>query len=250
MSSGPARAAPARVVLVEDDASIRRLVALALEDLPVALVACADAAQARQALRDAPAALLLTDLMMPGESGLVLLQALAADPGLRGSARLAVFSAGVDETTRAALEALGVTRVLHKPASIAALQGLVTWALAAASPPAAAPVAPASAAEGQAAAIEQHFAGDAALFRAFRESCLAQFAADVAAGDAALAAGDLPALRRLGHSLKSVLHTLGHAAPAAQAQALDAAAAAGTQADSAAHWQTLRVALREIQIEG
>ena len=116
MSGMSAGAAPARVVLVDDDASIRRLVALALEDLPVELVACADAAQARQALRDAPAALLLTDLMMPGESGMALLQLLAADPGLRGPAQLAVFSAGVDEATQAALDALGVWRVLHMQA--------------------------------------------------------------------------------------------------------------------------------------
>lgn len=249
MSDAGASTAPARVVLVEDDASIRRLVALALEDLPVELVACADATQARQALRDAPAALLLTDLMMPGESGLSLLQALAADPGLRGPARLAVFSAGVDEAMRAELDALGVWRVLHKPASMAGLQDCVTDALQPSSAPAPAPVVATArqADHDEAAAIAFHFGGDAALFRAFRESCLAQFAADIAAGDAALAAGDLGALRRLGHSLKSVLLTLGHAAPASQAQALDAAAAAGEPAGSARHWQALRETLMRLR---
>lgn len=250
MGDGGTGAAPPRVVLVEDDASIRRLVALALEDLPVDLVPCADAAQARQALHDAPAALLLTDLMMPGESGLALLQALAADPALRGPARLAVFSAGVDQPTRAALDALGVWRVLHKPASMAGLQDFITQSLQAQpAPTGALPVpepAPASD-DDEAAAITLHFGGDAALFRAYRQSCLAQFTEDIAVGDAALASGDLGALRRLGHSLKSVLLTLGHATPARQAQALDAAAAAGEAQGSATHWQALRETLLRIQ---
>ena len=262
MSGMSAGAAPARVVLVDDDASIRRLVALALEDLPVELVACADAAQARQALRDAPAALLLTDLMMPGESGMALLQMLAADPGLRGPAQLAVFSAGVDEATQAALDALGVWRVLHKPASMAQLQDCVTQALVVQTvvrtrtlsqtqPPAVQSRAASSRAapdpvHDKAAAIERHFGGDAALFHAFHQGCLLQFAVDIAVGDAALAAGDLPALRRMGHSLSSVLQTLGHTALAAQGRGLDIAAAAGRLEDSAGHWQRLRDALSRL----
>ena len=254
----PAGAAPARVVLVDDDASIRRLVALALEDLPVELVACADAAQARQALRDAPAALLLTDLMMPGESGMALLQMLAADPGLRGSAQLAVFSAGVDEATQAALDALGVWRVLHKPASMAQLQDCVTQALVVLTvvrtqtqPPAVRSRAASSctapdSVRDEAAAIERHFGGDAGLFHAFHQGCLLQFPVDIAVGDAALAAGDLPALRRMGHSLSSVLQTLGHTALAAQGRGLDIAAAAGRLEDSAGHWQRLRDALSRL----
>lgn len=248
MSGDRAGAVPARVVLVEDDAAIRRLVELALEDLPVDLVACADAAQARQALRDGAAALLLTDLMMPGESGLSLLQSLAADPRLRGPARLAVFSAGVDDETRAALAALGVWRVVHKPASMAALQECVMQALAAQTEAdsASAP----GAADAGTSAVQQFFGGDRALFLAFRASCQAQFAADIVGGDAALAAGDLLALRRLGHSLGSVLLTLGHADAAAHARALDEAARAGGAADIAAYWQTLRATLCRMQIAG
>lgn len=76
--SGPS--ALPRVVFVEDDPSIRRFVALALQDLPVEAVACADAAAARAARRAAPAVLPLTDVMMPGASGVDLLRAVAADP--------------------------------------------------------------------------------------------------------------------------------------------------------------------------
>jgi CheY-like chemotaxis protein len=84
-----------RVVCVDDDASIRRFVELALEDLPVELLTCADATTARELLRQGPVALLITDLMMPGESGFELLASLMADPALRGGALLAVFSAGL-----------------------------------------------------------------------------------------------------------------------------------------------------------
>ena len=193
---------------------------------------------------------------MPGESGMALLQMLAADPGLRGPAQLAVFSAGVDEATQAALDALGVWRVLHKPASMAQLQDCVTQALVVQTlsqtqPPAVQSRAASSRAapdpvHDKAAAIERHFGGDAALFHAFHQGCLLQFAVDIAVGDAALAAGDLPALRRMGHSLSSVLQTLGHTAPAAQGLGLDIAAAAGRLEESAGHWQRLRDALSRL----
>lgn len=89
-----------RVVLVDDDPTIRRLFALALEDLDIDLQLCPSVAQARQVLREAPAQLLVTDLMMPGENGFDLLQALNDDPGLRAGARLAVFSAGLNAAVR------------------------------------------------------------------------------------------------------------------------------------------------------
>lgn len=258
------------MVLADDDPSMRRLVALALEDLPVELVACADAAAARRALRQAPAVLLLTDLMMPGESGLSLLAALAADPAMRGPAQLGVFSAGIDAPTRVRLHELGVCHVLLKPVAIEALLGCVTEAIAAASPaaaarPAAAPgpapgpgpdggvaaAVPASKAADDPiqAAIDAHFAGDEVLFHAFRASCIGQFGADIVDGDTALAGGDLPALRRLAHSLKSVLHTLGHPQAAAQARRLEEAAADGRAADATAGWPALREALRSFGLK-
>jgi CheY-like chemotaxis protein len=103
-----------RVVCVDDDASIRRFVELALEDLPVELLTCADATTARELLRQGPVALLITDLMMPGESGFELLASLMADPALRGGALLAVFSAGLNATTRARASSKGT------PAEVAA----------------------------------------------------------------------------------------------------------------------------------
>ena len=73
--------------------------------------------------------------------------------------------------------------------------------------------------------LEQHGGGgNAPLYLSFRASCLQQFQADLAEGDKALTDGDAPALRRLAHSLKSVLRSLGHPEAASDALTLEEAA--------------------------
>lgn len=230
----------ARVVVVDDDASIRRLVELALEPLPIELVLCADVPAARAALRERRADLLITDMMMPGETGIDLLRSLQADPSLRGGARLAVFSAGLDGARRAELKQLDVWRLIDKPVSTLALEACVCEALgldpdAAAAPP---PVPADDDADAHAAAA--HFGGDLALFRAFRDGCLAQFPLDRAAGDAASAAGDAPALRRVAHNLKSVLRLLGLEPSSRLAARLEQAAADGDTVTARSLWTGLR----------
>lgn len=205
-----------RILLVDDDASMRRFVALALEELPIRLECVDSVAKALATLRGAPSpAVLITDLMMPGESGLDLLVALSGEPQLHAGTRLVVLSAGLDASTASQLGALGVWRQLRKPVSVAELENCVRDALAlgeaAGATPGSTGAGSLSAAEQQ--AVERFFGGDAALFLAYRASCLGQFANDVAEGDRALAQADTPALARLAHSLKSVLVTLGRAAP-------------------------------------
>ncbi len=233
---------PPRVVVVDDDAAIRRLVELALEGLPIELVPCPGVAAARAALRERAAALVITDLMMPGETGIDLLHSLQAEPALRGNARLAVFSAGLDAARRAELQALGVWRLLDKPVSTLALEdcvrealGLAPDALADAAPAA---VAPDDDADAQAAAV--HFGGDLTLFRAFRDGCLLQFPLDRAAGEAACESGDAPALRRVAHNLKSVLRLLGHEPGSRLAARLEQAAADADMVTARALWASLR----------
>ncbi len=253
----PAPGALPRVLLVDDDASVRRLVAMALEGLPIELLGCADGAAALALLQAAPVQVLVTDLMMPGVSGLELLARLAQDPALRGGAELVAFSAGIDAQQRQRLQALGVQRWLAKPASLQALEDVVMGAVAAATAPGpAAGAAPLHAAGAEAAqpghaapvdehrAIDLHFGGDAGLFHAFRRSCLPQFKQDLAAGEAAFVQADAAALRRLAHSLKSVLATLGHAPAAACARELEAAAAQGDLRAAQAPWSALRAQLR------
>lgn len=230
--------ARARVLVVEDDPSIRRFIELALEEEPLELLQAATLAQALDELRRAgPFRLIFTDLMLPDGSGLQMLQALAAEPDLRAGARIVVFSAGLSADTRQRLDALGVDEVIAKPAGVRDLLGAAQRALAAEAPPPAAPADPTQA------AVERYFAGNRALFDAYGESCRRQFALDRHSGDAALAAADWPALRRLAHSLKSVLQTLGHDAASAQARQLEVDAAQ-LQADAARQgWLRLAAAL-------
>lgn len=239
-----------RVLLVDDDAAIRRLVSLALEDLEVDLVCCADGAEALQRLRDAPARLVITDLMMPGITGYALLQQLADDPALRAGAKLAVFSAGLNAQAQERLAGLPLWRLIHKPTSVMALADTVAEALAecdAETPSRPAPSAhTAPAGDGEAAAVAAHFGGDATLYRAFRESCLLQFPDDLRQGDAAVAAGDAAALRRVAHSLKSVLLLLGEDEASATARRLEHAAEAGDWAACHGPWQAISLRLRAL----
>ena len=234
-----------RVVLVDDDATIRRFVGLVLEDLAVDFVPCADAAAARAALREAPAALLLTDLMMPGEDGFSLLASLQADPALRGPARLAVFSAGLNAQTRARLQGLDIWRELDKPVSAAALEACVAEAagLAADTPAAPALASGSGTAPGlspaEQRAVAEQFGGDLALYLAFRAQARQQFAADRLALARALVAQDWPATHRQAHSLKGALATLGDAPGAHHARTLEACAARQDAEASRAAWSAL-----------
>lgn len=240
MSAAPAdgvEAALPRVLLVEDDPSIRRFVQIALEELPIDFVEAGSLQEARAALAAGAVRLVICDLMLPDGSGVDLLHELAAARGSSHCPRLVAFSAGISAERREQLEGLGVDEVLAKPVPLDELEACALRALNDA--PAAAP----SPAPG---AVAQFFAGDAALYEAYRASCLPQFLRDVRQGDAALDAGDLGALRRLAHSLKSVLLTLGYGSDSERAAALDRAAAAGDTAVARDDWATLRASLLAI----
>jgi CheY-like chemotaxis protein len=243
-----------RLLLVEDDASIRRFVSLALEDDGLDLVEAPTLADAVQALRGPPFAVVLCDLMLPDGSGLDLLRELAAPGAPSAGACRVAFSAGVSAAVRQQLQQIGVHQVLGKPVSLADLSTCISAALAhaagagAAAPAAASPLPPDAAAPPNPVqqAIDDFFGGDAALHAAFSAQCAQQFAHDAAAGDLALAGGDLPALRRLAHSLKSVLLTLGHGGDSACAARLETCAAQGQAGASAALWADLAPRLRQL----
>jgi DNA-binding response OmpR family regulator len=251
-----------RLLLIEDDASIRRFVTLALEDEPLELVEAPSLTAAVQALRGAPFDVVMCDLMLPDGSGMDLLRELTEpDAPSAGACRVA-FSAGVSASVRQQLQQIGVHRVLGKPVSLADLSACVAGALAqamSASAAASEPAAPGAGAKeavtsasrtrsssAQQAAIEEFFGGDRTLYRSFYQQCVQQFAHDLAAGERALAHGDLAALRRLAHSLKSVLLTLGHGSDSACAARLETCAAQGRADASAALWQSLAQRLRDL----
>ncbi|MCV2364916.1 response regulator [Paucibacter sp. DJ1R-11] len=253
-----------RVLLVEDDPSLQRFVSMVLEDLAVELTVCGDVGSALLALRRSAFELLITDLMLPDRSGLDLLAELQALPALRGSARLVAFSAGLQPEVRSRLQTLDVERMLFKPCSVGELEACVLEILGpvprASEPPPLQPyrpndAAPPPAPQADQEAILRNFGGDAALYRGFRAASLEQFAQDLQEGERACSARDAPALRRLAHSLKSVLLILGLDSSSDLAnrlerqleQALNAEAAWPAEAEGL--WQELRLQLRAIRAE-
>jgi HPt (histidine-containing phosphotransfer) domain-containing protein len=174
---------------------------------------------------------------------------------------VAVFSAGLTPAVKDQLEELNLWRVLSKPIAVQELEACVRDALAnqaasetldpGASPaPFLAPAPPttpvgsdAPCTPAEKLAITTHFGGDSQLFTTYRAACLKQFAADVHTGDAAAQAQDWPALRRLAHSLATVLLTLGRPEDSLTARALEDAAAANAAPACLAGWGQLRTRL-------
>ena len=244
------------VLLVEDDTSITRFVAMALDQLPIELLTCTSVPAAVALLEQRDIQLVITDLMLPGESGISLVQRLSANPQLRGGTLVAVFSAGLTTAVKEQLQGMDLWRVLSKPIAVQELESCVRDALAlhalpeadtntataALQPsptnPAAKPAPATNAAETL--AIATHFGGDVQLFTTYRAACLKQFAADVQTGDAAAQAQDWPALRRLAHSLATVLLTLGRPQDSLVARALEDAAAVADTATCTSGWSNLR----------
>ena len=73
-----------RILLAEDDDSLRGFLARALERAGYEVRACADGDQAIEALDEGPYDLLLTDIVMPGVDGIeVAREAAARAPSLR-----------------------------------------------------------------------------------------------------------------------------------------------------------------------
>ena len=103
----------ARVWVVDDDRSVRFVLAAALREAGFAVTAFAAAGEALDALgREAPPALVVTDVRMPGDSGLQLLDKLkAAHPALP----VVVMSAHTDVASTAGAFRGGAHEFLSKP---------------------------------------------------------------------------------------------------------------------------------------
>lgn len=93
-------------------------------------------------------------------------------------------------------------------------------------------------------AIAKYFDGDRALFMAFRLSCVEQFEVDLAEGDATIEDKDAPCLRRVAHSLKGVLRTIGYDALSESAKTVEDAAHHNQWETAEREWQQFSRALR------
>jgi len=142
--------------IADDDRGVRFVLAEALRDAGLAVREFGDAESVRAALRDARPALLLTDVRMPGEDGLALLNDLKA----RGIGPVIVMSAFTDVATTAAAYRAGAADYLAKPFDLDQAVASVQRALAdvpVAATPAPAPLVPAHALLGESAAMREVF---------------------------------------------------------------------------------------------
>ncbi|MCE5182190.1 MAG: sigma-54 dependent transcriptional regulator [Betaproteobacteria bacterium] len=126
VSEGEETALPRRVLVVDDEADIRELLALTLERMGLAADTAASAFEAEQHLRKQIYDLCLTDMRLPDGDGLGLLEHVTKNyPGTP----VAVITAyGSAENAVAALKA-GAFDYLSKPVSLAQLRPLVNSAL-------------------------------------------------------------------------------------------------------------------------
>jgi DNA-binding response OmpR family regulator len=107
-----------RIVLVEDEAPVARLVERVLTDHGYQVVRTASAAEARAAVaRERAFDLMLTDVVLPGLSGRALAEELAgALPGLR-----VLFMSGYTEDAIVRHGVDAPVEFLHKPFTVASL---------------------------------------------------------------------------------------------------------------------------------
>ena len=121
MSDGPI----GRVLVVDDDEDIRKLLLAALTDAGYEVATAADGEEAIEAVRRRRPNVILLDLMMPRVSGWGFTERYAREPGPH--APIIVITAASGQVLR--LPEQGVARVLPKPFSVDALLRHVERAL-------------------------------------------------------------------------------------------------------------------------
>ena len=108
--------APTRLLLVDDEASLREPLAEYLTRQGFAVRQAEDAAKARSALLEETPALVLLDIMMPGEDGLTLCRELRA--GKHRAIPIVMLTARDDETDRVVGLELGADDYVPKPFAV------------------------------------------------------------------------------------------------------------------------------------
>lgn len=110
--------APSRLLLVDDEASYRELLAEVLREEGHEVTVAADGAEAVAAMRLLPPDLLLLDLMMPTMTGAEVVVAMAGDPHLASIPVLLVSGSDPGEALRSGANVVGCVR---KPVRLDAL---------------------------------------------------------------------------------------------------------------------------------
>jgi DNA-binding response OmpR family regulator len=106
------------ILIVDDDPSLRRMLARSLRLSGFTSLEASDGNAALQVAQDAHPAAVLLDLMMPGESGLAVLERLR-DIGLR--VPVLILSGNDEPETREAIARSSANAYFVKPVSVAKL---------------------------------------------------------------------------------------------------------------------------------
>jgi DNA-binding response OmpR family regulator len=104
----------AKILVVDDDENIRRLVSFTLTDLGHEVIEAANGNEAVAAVRDHEPVLMVLDVMMPGMDGFAVLKELRR-AGMKGKTRVVMLTAKTQETDFAAGYNLGADDYLTKP---------------------------------------------------------------------------------------------------------------------------------------
>lgn len=128
--SDPAK--PVRVLVVDDDASIRKLIIAALKRYRYEFLEAGNGKEALNLMRSEGPDVVVLDLMMPIASGWDVLQARMGDPDL-SRIPVIIVSANRDPELSTAVDK-GICAFLPKPFDIAALSALVQSCLPERSP--------------------------------------------------------------------------------------------------------------------
>ncbi len=102
------------VLIVDDDASIRTMLAFVFDDAGYRVVEAADGTEALDVLRTEPPALMVLDLMMPGVDGVEVLRA-RQDEALASQTRILVLTAKTATEDAVWCWELGADEYVTKP---------------------------------------------------------------------------------------------------------------------------------------
>lgn len=117
----------ARILLAEDDSSLRKFLARALAKAGHEVVECENGDEAIDALETGPFNLLLSDIVMPGADGIEVARVAAArQPGIR-----IMFITGFAAVALSAAQTAPQAKVLSKPVHLRDLVGEVERMIAA-----------------------------------------------------------------------------------------------------------------------
>lgn len=119
----------ARILVVEDDPSVRRFLRQALENAGYEVIVGTNGQEGISRYRESPTDLIITDIVMPGKDGLALIMAIQNE---FPDSKLIAISGGNARATDEMLlmaEKFGALRTLQKPFSVSVLLDAVREAL-------------------------------------------------------------------------------------------------------------------------